>query len=189
MNLANKITIGRIVLIPVFMAFLLSNIPYGEWLAVIFFSLAAVTDGLDGYVARSQKQVTVFGQFLDPMADKLLISAALISLVDLHRLSAWIAMVIIGREFAVSGLRLLALGEGQVIASSRLGKVKTVFQVLAVIAWIIKVNPAYSPGELLLVSSTAWALMGAAIALTLISGLDYYLKSRRLWENQGAENG
>lgn len=183
MNLANKITVGRIVLIPVFMVFLLSNVPYGDWLAVLFFSLAAVTDGLDGYVARSQRQVTLFGQFLDPVADKLLISAALITLVDLHQLSSWIAMIIIGREFAVSGLRLLALGEGKMIISSRLGKSKTVFQVLAIIVWIIKSNPAYSPEISLIINILALVLMAMAIALTLVSGLDYYLKSRALWEN------
>lgn len=189
MNLANKITFGRILLIPVFMAFLLSNIPYGDWLAVAFFSLAAVTDGLDGYIARSRKQVTIFGQFLDPMADKLLISAALIALVDLHRLSAWIAMVIIGREFAVSGLRLLALGEGKIISSSRLGKIKTVFQVLAIIAWILKYNPSYPSGiSITIINTMAFALMTLAIALTLISGLDYYFKSKILWENQGISN-
>ncbi len=172
-------------MIPVFMAFLLSNIAYGDWLAVLFFSLAAITDGLDGYLARKHKQETDFGRFLDPMADKLLVSAALVSLVDLHRLSAWIAMIIIGREFAVSGLRLLALGEGKIIHSSRLGKLKTVFQVLAVIAWILKYNPAYPADISLVVNGIAIALMSIAIVLTVLSGLDYYLISRGIWESTG----
>lgn len=181
MNWANKLTIGRIIVIPVFMAFLLSNIAYGDWLAVLFFSLAAITDGLDGYLARRHKQETDFGRFLDPMADKLLVSAALVSLVDLHRLSAWIAMIIIGREFVVSGLRLLALGEGKITVSSRLGKSKTVFQVLAIIAWIIKYNPAYSANMFLIINGIAITLMSIAIVLTILSGFDYYL----LWGQTG----
>lgn len=189
MNLANKFTIGRIILIPVFMAVILSNIPYGQWLAALFFSLAAVSDGLDGYFARSRRQETVFGQLVDPIADKLLISAALISLVELNRLSAWIAMIIIGREFAVSGLRLVALGEGKVLPASRLGKLKTVFQVLAIIFWIIKSSPIYPSSVSLLVNTTALLLMVAAIGLTIYSGLDYFLRSRSIWEQLREADG
>ena len=183
MNLANKFTISRIILIPVFMAVILSNIPYSQWLAAFFFSLAAISDGLDGYFARSRRQETVFGQLVDPIADKLLISAALISLVDLQHLSAWIAMIIIGREFAVSGLRLIALGEGKVLSPSRLGKLKTVFQVLAIIFWIVKSTPIYPSGVVNLVNAAGLLLMVIAIGLTIFSGLDYFLKARVIWED------
>lgn len=183
MNLANKLTIIRILMIPVFMVFILSNIPYGDWFAALVFSIAALTDGLDGYIARSRKEVTNFGRFLDPVADKLLISAALISLVDLNLLSTWIAMVIIGREIAVLGLRILAMGEGRIIASSAAGKSKTVFQVAAIIAWILKSAVTVDVDMKQAVDSIAYVLMAAAVILTLVSGADYYFKSRDILEN------
>lgn len=182
MNLANRLTIARILVIPVFMALILSNIPYGDWLAAALFSVAAITDGLDGYIARSRKQVTNFGRFLDPVADKLLISAALISLVDLGRLSAWIAMIIIGREIAVLGLRILAMGEGEIINSSSTGKAKTIFQVVAIIAWILRAEMPRGELSTSIVDFVAVILMGIAIILTIISGLDYYFRSKGILE-------
>jgi CDP-diacylglycerol--glycerol-3-phosphate 3-phosphatidyltransferase len=167
-NIANRITIFRILLIPVFMAFLLGRLPWGDWLAVAVFTVAAVTDSVDGYLARKHNQITIFGQFFDPLADKLLISAALVTLVDLNRLSAWIVMVILTREFAISGLRLMAVVKGVVVPASPLGKTKTITQVLAVIAWILK--PAVVPEVL------AVALMGLAVVVTVVSGIDYYIK-------------
>lgn len=170
LNLANKITIVRILLIPVFMVFLLSRIAYGAWLAAIVFAIAALSDGLDGYIARTQNQVTIFGQFLDPLADKLLVSAALITLVDLERLSAWVAMVIIAREFAVSGLRLVATAKNIIITASFMGKVKTFFQIAAIIAIILNL-------QIFLFSfSIAWILLSLAILFTVISGIDYFVK-------------
>lgn len=174
LNTANRITILRILLIPAFMAFLLSNVKYGGWISVGIFVLAAASDSLDGYIARTRGLVTVFGKFLDPLADKLLISAALISLVDLNLLSAWIAMIIIAREFAVSGLRLMAIAENKVIAASAWGKLKTLSQVIAVVAWIIL------PQTIL-----AWVLMIIAILLTVISGIDYFVKSLDIWMIRG----
>lgn len=170
LNLANKITIVRILLIPVFMVFLLSRIAYGAWLAAIVFAIAALSDGLDGYIARTQNQVTIFGQFLDPLADKLLVSAALITLVDLERLSAWVAMVIIAREFAVSGLRLVATAKNIVITASFMGKVKTFFQIAAIIAIILNLR------IFLFSFSIAWILLSLAIFFTVISGIDYFVK-------------
>jgi CDP-diacylglycerol--glycerol-3-phosphate 3-phosphatidyltransferase len=168
LNIANRVTIFRILLIPVFMAFLLGRVPWGNWLAVAVFTIAAVTDSVDGYLARKHNQVTVFGKFFDPLADKLMISAALVALVDLGQLSAWIVMVILTREFAVSGLRMMAVVKGIVVPASPLGKAKTITQVVAVIAWILK--PAPVPDVL------AIALMSMAVVITLVSGIDYYIK-------------
>lgn len=173
-NLANALTILRILLIPVFMAFMLGLewMPYREAIAVAIFVAASITDTLDGYFARSRGAVTVLGKFLDPLADKLLISAALVSLVQLDRLSAWIAMVIISREFAVSGLRLVAAAEQVVIPASPLGKIKTFSQIVAVIALILP-GFGYIAGRPL-----SWYLIIIAAALTIVSGVDYFIKAR-----------
>ncbi|MHB8859719.1 MAG: CDP-diacylglycerol--glycerol-3-phosphate 3-phosphatidyltransferase [Thermoleophilia bacterium] len=175
-NLANGLTIFRILLIPVFMAFLLGleQIPSDvrDAGAVAVFALAAVTDTLDGYFARSRNAVTVLGQFLDPLADKLLISAALVSLVSLDRISAWLAMVIIAREFAVSGLRLVAAAENVVIPASPLGKVKTFSQIIAVVALILP------PFGYILGKPLSWYLIYIAALLTIISGINYFMRAR-----------
>ena len=175
-NLANGLTIFRILLIPVFMVFLLGLDVIPSWLsaaiAVGIFVIAALTDTLDGYVARSRNAVTVFGKFLDPLADKLLISAALISLLSLGRISAWIAMVIISREFAVTGLRLVAAAERVVIPASPLGKIKTVSQVVAVIALLLPQKGYMFDRPL------SWYLINLAALLTVISGIEYFLKAR-----------
>lgn len=119
MNLANKLTLMRIFLVPVFLIFIVvRQIPYGRSIATAIFIIAAITDKLDGYIARSRNQVTKFGKIMDPLADKLLVSSALIALVEFHVIPAWIAIVIIAREFAVTGLRSVAAGEGIVIAAS-----------------------------------------------------------------------
>ena len=132
MNLPNKITISRILLIPIFMIVLYLPIPYREIIALVIFIIAAATDGIDGHIARSRNLVTNFGKFLDPLADKLLVTAALVALVGMQRIPSWIVTVIIAREFAVTGIRLLAVGEGRVIAASMLGKIKTVTQIIAI---------------------------------------------------------
>jgi len=132
MNLPNKITISRILLIPIFMIVLYLPIPHREIIALAIFILAAATDGIDGHIARSRNLVTNFGKFLDPLADKLLVTAALVALVGMQRIPSWIVTVIIAREFAVTGIRLLAVGEGRVIAASMLGKIKTVTQIIAI---------------------------------------------------------
>lgn len=181
MNLANGITVARILVIPVVMVLLLVRLPYGEYLAAAVFALAAVTDTIDGWVARASDQVTVIGKLLDPLADKLLITSALIGLVAQGQpwaLHPWIATLIISREFAVTGLRMVAVGEGLVIPASVWGKVKTVAQVLAVILWILRPRLATLPGPTDLYEGTAWALMGTALVITVVSGVDYFVKAR-----------
>lgn len=165
MNLPNFLTLLRIFLVPVFTFLLLQELPHGNYLAAIVFIVASITDGLDGYLARSRKEVTRFGKLIDPIADKLLISAALLSLVQLGAISAWIALIIIGREFAVSGLRLLAASEGVVISASKWGKLKTVTQIIAIVALLIE-----APG--------ANVIMWVAVLITLFSGVDYFLKAQ-----------
>src|SRR6187455_2532460 len=136
LNLPNALTLLRILAVPVVVVALLGESEHGDAFAAAVFALAALTDGLDGYFARSRGSITTFGKLMDPIADKLLIAAALISLVSLDRLAAWVAMVIIAREFAVSGLRIAAGQQGVVIPASGLGKVKTIVQVAAVLALI-----------------------------------------------------
>src|ERR671912_1494395 len=136
LNLPNALTLVRILLVPVLVVALTVETAGGEAIAAIVFAIAALTDGLDGYIARSRHSVTTFGKVMDPVADKLMIAAALISLVSLERLAAWVAMVIIAREFAVSGLRIAASQQGVVIPASGLGKLKTIVQVGAVFTLI-----------------------------------------------------
>lgn len=138
MNIPNSITIFRIILIPIIVVLMLTNIPYGGSLAAGIFLFAALTDSLDGYLARRWKQTTKLGAILDPVADKLLITAALISLVELGKLSGWIAIVIIGREFAVTGLRVVKAEEGVIIPASKMGKLKTISQVTAVMVIMLE---------------------------------------------------
>ena len=170
LNLPNFLTLVRIMLVPVLVVALLDETPNGDTIAAIVFAIAAVTDGLDGYFARSREAVTTFGKVMDPIADKLLIAAALISLVSLDRVAAWVAMVIIAREFAVSGLRVAAGQQGVVIPASLLGKAKTILQVAMVMALIAAAD-----------SGAAWvqALVYLAVALTVISGADYFLNVRK----------
>lgn len=187
MNLPNKITLARIFLVPVVMLFLLVRfdfgvltigsfkITYSEIIATVIFIIAASTDGLDGYIARKKKLVTNLGKFLDPLADKLLISAVLISLVEMQRLDAWVAILIISREFAVTGLRLVAVAEGQVIAASNWGKLKTVIQIVAVCALMIN-NFPFSYLDIPFASFAVWA----AVLITLFSGIDYFMKNKHV---------
>ncbi len=148
--------------------------PVGSYMAVAIFIIAALSDTIDGYVARNQKQVTVLGKFLDPLADKLLISAALVALVELRQLSSWVAIIIIARELGVSGLRLMAAAENKIIAASFLGKVKTVSQVAAVIAIILSL-PVEVGGK-----SLGWILMAVAVILTTLSGVDYFIRAKEV---------
>ncbi|MDA8352730.1 MAG: CDP-diacylglycerol--glycerol-3-phosphate 3-phosphatidyltransferase [Firmicutes bacterium] len=185
MNLANKITLARIFLVPIVMLFLLVNYDLGQFrlehgvitvseiIATLVFILAAVTDGLDGYIARKRKLVTNLGKFLDPLADKLLISASLISLVEMQRLDAWIAIVIISREFAVTGLRLVAAAEGNVIAASRLGKLKTIVQIIAIAALMLN-NFPFSFISFPFSQIFVWL----TVIITVLSGMDYFIKNR-----------
>jgi CDP-diacylglycerol--glycerol-3-phosphate 3-phosphatidyltransferase len=169
-NLPNTLTVLRILLVPVVVVALLDETPNGDAIAAGVFALAALTDTLDGYIARSRGAITTFGKLMDPIADKLLVTASLVALVSLERLDAWIAMVIIAREFAVTGLRGVAAEQGVVIQASWLGKLKTMLQVAAIIC-LIAVDPAPLGIDL---------LVYAAVAVTVISGVDYFFGFRRM---------
>ncbi|MDX6586248.1 MAG: CDP-diacylglycerol---glycerol-3-phosphate 3-phosphatidyltransferase [Solirubrobacterales bacterium] len=180
LNAPNILTVLRILMIPVIVVALLNETDEGDVIAAALFAIAALTDGLDGYIARRQRQETTFGKLMDPLADKLLVTAALISLVSLDRLAAWVAMVIIAREFAVTGLRSVAAERGVVISASWQGKVKTGLQVAAIIGLI-----AFEPTPV-----GVDVLVYAAVAMTVISGADYFLGLRRyLEESPEAEDG
>jgi CDP-diacylglycerol---glycerol-3-phosphate 3-phosphatidyltransferase len=176
MNLANKLTLIRIFLVPIFLVFVaVKDIPYGKLIATIVFILAALTDKLDGYIARSRNQITRFGKFMDPLADKLLVTAALVSLVEFQIIPTWIAMIIIAREFAVTGLRSIAAAEGVVIAASWWGKIKTVVQIIAIIFALINLNYASS-----YFNTATRIVMFIAIIVTLLSGIDYFVKNKEV---------
>ncbi len=180
MNLANKITIVRIILVPIFMIILLMRIPYGEFFAWGVFIVASVTDALDGYIARRKKLVTNFGKFLDPLADKLLITAALITLVDMGKLHSIVAFIIIGREFAVTGLRVIAASEGIVISASKLGKSKTFAQVVAISAIMLQAGFANALWFNVPLSPLVDFVVLIAVVITIWSGLDYFYKNKNL---------
>jgi CDP-diacylglycerol--glycerol-3-phosphate 3-phosphatidyltransferase len=169
LNLPNVLTVLRIMLVPVLVAALLGNTSSGDVLAAIVFALASLTDFVDGYLARARGSITTFGKLMDPLADKLLIIAALLALVSLDRLAAWIAMVIITRELAVTVLRMGATQAGVVMAASMFGKVKTCLQIAAILA-VIAVH-----GQPLWLS----LLLDATVLVTILSGLDYFFGLRR----------
>jgi CDP-diacylglycerol--glycerol-3-phosphate 3-phosphatidyltransferase len=173
LNLPNVLTLLRILLVPVVVVALLDATPNGSFLAAGVFALAALTDGVDGYLARSRQSITNFGKVMDPIADKLLIAAALISLVSLDRLAAWVAMLVIAREFAVSALRIAAGQLGVIISASPLGKLKTVVQVAAVFA-LIAVDD----------TGVWWVqtLVYLMVVVTALSGADYFVNFRRTIE-------
>jgi len=169
LNLPNLLTVLRIMLVPALVVALLGNTQGGDVLAAIVFALASLTDFVDGYLARARDSITTFGKLMDPLADKLLIVAALVSLVSLHRLAAWVAMVIITRELAVTMLRLAASQMGVVMAASMAGKVKTCLQIVAILA-VIAVH-----GQ----PSWVTVLLYVTVAVTVLSGLDFFFDLRR----------
>lgn len=170
-NLPNSLTIFRIALIPVLVFFLLSPAKETGFIAALVFSIASVTDWLDGYIARKMGIVTTLGKFLDPVADKLLIAAALIMLAGLGRVPAWMVVIIIGREIAVTGLRSIASSEGIVIAASDLGKGKTILQISAVIGLLLHYQ--YMGIDFHFVGTV---LLWIALVITAWSGIDYFYK-------------
>jgi CDP-diacylglycerol---glycerol-3-phosphate 3-phosphatidyltransferase len=177
LNLPNLLTVLRIMLVPVLVVALLGNTPEGDVLAAVVFALASLTDFVDGYLARARGSVTTFGKMMDPLADKLLVVAALVALVSLHRLPAWVAMVIITRELAVTVLRLGASQAGVVVSASMFGKVKTCLQIAAILAVIaVHGDPAWVSGLLYL-----------TVAVTVLSGLDYFFGVRRLMQQSEAQ--
>lgn len=190
---ANVVTLVRICLVPVFVVAIISPWPayFGldsssavkSWVAAAIFIVLAATDGLDGYLARSRGEVTDFGKFMDPLADKILVAAALLSLIELGVLPSWPALIILTREFIVSGIRMVAASKGVVIAASWYGKAKTVTQIIAIVLFIVKdtvvsVNPTGALHDPLYLLS--WGVMVVALALTIVSMLDYFVKARHL---------
>lgn len=170
MNLPNKLTMFRVILIPFFLVFLLvPEIPAGKWIALAIFIIASLTDLLDGKIARKYNLVTNFGKFMDPLADKLLVCSALICLIELGRIPSWMVVIIIAREFTISGFRLIAADNGVVIAASYFGKFKTTFQMIAVCLLIADI-------EKLQVVTTVF--LWAAVVLTVVSLVDYLIKNK-----------
>ena len=146
MNLPNKLTVLRVIMVPFFVFFMLTGVggAANKWIALIIFCVASLTDMLDGKIARARNLVTNFGKFMDPLADKLLVCSALIALVDLNKIAAWIVIIIIAREFIISGFRLVASDNGVVIAASYWGKFKTTFQMLMIIYLVVDLQFAYA---------------------------------------------
>ena len=179
MNLPNKLTIMRVILIPFFVFFLLSPYfpAYGNYIAVAIFIVASLTDMLDGKIARKYNLVTNFGKFMDPLADKLLVCSAMICLIELDRLAAWIVIVIIAREFIISGFRLVASDNGVVIAASYWGKFKTTFQMLMVIVLILDIQMPFF-------QILGTVLTYVALILTVESLIDYIVKNKDVLKDQ-----
>ena len=178
MNLPNKLTMLRILMIPLFVILALVERQWAQYLALLVYIVACFTDIMDGRIARSQNLVTNFGKFADPIADKLLVMAALIVLVDSGRMPAWVCIVMLAREFIISGFRLVAAGGGKVIAAGMLGKLKTVFQMSATIALMLLV-PVEGRGLLGGFGVVlANILMYIATVLTIVSGAEYILKNK-----------
>ena len=170
MNLPNKLTMFRVILIPFFVVFLLVDITtYDKWIALAIFIVASLTDLLDGKIARKYNLVTNFGKFMDPLADKLLVCSALICLVSLGKIAAWMVIVIIAREFIISGFRLIASDNGVVIAASYWGKFKTTFQMVMICLMIADIPQ---------ISLVTDIVMWAAVILTVVSLVDYLMKNK-----------
>ena len=192
MNLANKLTIFRIILVPIMVVF--AYIPingdvYGIAIPMLImeaiFIIASITDKLDGYIARSRNQVTTFGKFLDPLADKILVLAAMVILVEIGKLPAWIPIIVLAREFIVSGFRLIAVEKGGVvIAASIWGKLKTVTQMIALIFAFIDIGAFFSfvdgglSGAHLVINIVTSVMMLVSTVATIFSGVDYIWKGR-----------
>lgn len=191
---ANIVTLVRILLIPIFVVALLSPwpewLPYPEfwaawqpWIAAIVFAGISATDAVDGHLARSRNEVTDLGKFMDPLADKILVCAAMLALVELQAFPSWVALIIIAREFIVSGLRMVAAAQGKVIAASYYGKVKTVLQILAILLFIVKDTlqiKLLGGGIATGFTIFSWIVLAAAVVMTLVSLLDYFNKTKDL---------
>ncbi len=177
MNLPNKLTMFRVILIPFFVFFMLTDYvgEVSKWIALGIFILASLTDLLDGKIARKYNLVTNFGKFMDPLADKLLVCSALICLVDLDRIPSWIVIIIIAREFVISGFRLIASDNGVVIAASYWGKFKTTFQMIMVCLMIADISR---------IAIVTQVVMWIALVLTVISLIDYLWKNRSVMGDQ-----
>ena len=196
MNLPNKLTIFRIILVPIMVIITFFNIDI-KWILVdVIFIIASITDKLDGYIARSRNQITIFGKFLDPIADKILVLAAMLILVEDAKLPAWIPIVVLFREFIVSGYRLVAVEKGgKVVAASMWGKLKTVTQMLAILLAFLDSNAfgACFTGSLsgfsFVYNLIVTILMIVSVIATIFSGADYIVKGKDLFKEEVKENG
>lgn len=173
MNLPNKLTMIRICLVPVFVIFMMLPYGFAHWVALVIFIGASLTDTADGYIARKYNLVTDFGKFMDPLADKLLVCSAMICLVNTGQIKAWIVIVIISREFIISGFRLIAVENGIVIAASWWGKIKTVVQMVMICALLIDASAKWF-------KVLEQILIWAALILTVVSLVDYLYKNRKV---------
>jgi CDP-diacylglycerol--glycerol-3-phosphate 3-phosphatidyltransferase len=186
MNLPNKITVSRILATPVFLFFLVPGWfgqfwgldQWGRYAAAVIFIVASITDMVDGNIARKYNMITELGKFLDPIADKLLVTSALIAFIKTDNLSVWAVFIIIAREFIITGFRVVAAGRGVVIAADKWGKIKTVVQIAAIIAILIKNFPV----SLIIDFPLGMVLMYIAVALTVISGVNYIVKNAKVLE-------
>ena len=176
MNLPNKLTVLRVILVPVFVLFLLANItPYDTWIALVIFIVASLTDLLDGKIARKYNLVTNFGKFMDPLADKLLVCSAMICFIAMNKMPTWMVLIVIAREFIISGFRLVASDNGVVIAASYWGKFKTAFSMVMIIFVIMDIaNPVFYVITQILI----WV----SLVLTVISLVDYVLKNKDIFK-------
>lgn len=174
MNLPNKITIIRVCMIPFFLIFMLTNlVPYSNYIAAAIFIIACLTDAIDGYIARKYNLITDFGKFMDPLADKLLVCSAFICFVELKQVSAWIVIIIISREFIISGFRLVASDNGIVIAASYWGKFKTIAQMIMSILLIINLDTA-------MFNLLEQVFIYLSLILTIVSLVDYLIKNKNV---------
>ena len=179
MNLPNKLTVLRVLMVPFFVLFMLTDIggAANKWIALAIFCVASLTDMLDGKIARARNLVTNFGKFMDPLADKLLVCSAMICMITTGQLAAWIVIIIIAREFIISGFRLVASDSGIVIAASYWGKFKTVFQMIMIIVMILNLGGIFGVIETI--------LMWISLALTVISLVDYVAKNKQVLTQGG----
>lgn len=167
MNTANKLTMLRVIMIPVFMVALYLDFPFHNFVALVIFILASVTDFIDGYIARNFNQVTDFGKFMDPLADKLLVTAAMLWFVEVGQMSAWVLLIVIAREFAVSGLRMVAAPKGIVIAAAWSGKIKTASTMVCICIMLLPIPAILN------------TICVAVILITTVwSGVEYFIKNK-----------
>ena len=199
---ANKVTLLRILLIPVFVVAIVSPWPewfpqwpeaeiWKPWVAALVFVVIAATDFIDGHLARSRNEVTDLGKFMDPLADKILVAAALLALVELGPLPSWVALVILAREFIVSGIRMVAASKNVVIAASWYGKVKTVLQMCAIVLFTVKDSwlvASWGQDAFVAFYIFSWVVMIAALVMTIVSMLDYFSKAKHILGFTDAED-
>lgn len=167
MNTANKLTMLRVLMIPAFLLVLYMNVPYANYWALVIFAVASLTDMLDGYIARHYNQITDFGKFMDPLADKCLVTAAMLWFVEIGQMPAWALLVVIVREFGVSGLRMVAADKGRVIAAAWSGKIKTASTMVCIVLMLLPIPAVLNT-----------VCVAVIVITTIYSGAEYFLKNK-----------